>query len=190
MKKTLIAKLAGGVFAVGIVATALIGQPGRASADGPYIFLKPDLEVTNLTVQQMPGQNKLYVHFLLKNNGVFQVNQPKYSITVNGQLVDVVQTGVLQGGATIGETLMNVEIPGGGNKIVESGRPYTSSTVQRAEQHADGGIIFWPAVRTTGDERQAVQRPPGFPRDRVHTERTDAHHSQRAVPGPPASSLG
>lgn len=118
MKKTLIAKLAGGVFAVGIAATALIGQPGRASADVQAPFLKPDLEVTNLTVQKMPGSNSLYVHFLLKNNGVFQVSQPKYSITVNGQVVDVVQTAVLQGGATIGETVMNVAIPGGGNKAI------------------------------------------------------------------------
>jgi CARDB len=118
MKNTLIVKLTGGLFAVGIAASALFGGAGRASADVQAPFLRPDLEVTNLTVEKMPSSNTLYVHFLLKNNGVFQVSQPKYSITVNGQVVDVVQTGVLQGGATIGETVMNVAIPGGGNKAI------------------------------------------------------------------------
>jgi CARDB len=111
--KSLTFKLSGPLLAAGIAATSLFGQVGHASADYPPTFLKPDLEVTNLTVQKMPSSDKLYIHFLLKNNGVFQVSQPKYSITVNGQVVKVVQTGVLQGGATIGETVMNVEIPGG-----------------------------------------------------------------------------
>lgn len=67
--KTLVLKAAGGLFALGIVATAFVGSVPSARADGPYqqntpICLgKPDIKFERVQVEKVYGQMVAYIRF-------------------------------------------------------------------------------------------------------------------------------
>lgn len=123
--KSIVPKLAGGLFAVGIAATAIVGQAGQASADKiqcqppqcPVIDIRPDLTVQNLDVSK--GANgKLVVTFQEKNQGAGASGAARMKVYVNGAVAYQQLSPGMSAGQGINH-LLNLPLPALGKAQVE-----------------------------------------------------------------------
>lgn len=100
--KTVSLKLAGGLLALGIAATAMAGHAPAASADSleqaPFwIEVRPDLTVSELKVNKVV--NHLIIQVTIMNNSSNPANHPfRTDINVNGQVVKSFFESGLPGG--------------------------------------------------------------------------------------------
>ena len=122
--KTLMAKLAGGLLAVGIAATALMGGSSTAHAGLPDLqhispqlpqfqqLFAPDLIVQSVSATQVNGVVKLTV--VIKNQGLGSTDDDIWmKVYMDGQLdgAPYMHTKGLAAGST---KTLSKEIPGGG----------------------------------------------------------------------------
>jgi CARDB len=116
--KTLTLKAAGGLFAVGVVATAFLGSSPSARADGgsaptfsPICIGKPDIRFDRVRVEKVYDQMVAHIHF--SNQGCATKTSFPIAVVESGaSYTQVIKKNLMQPAMAKGESTVRVVVLG------------------------------------------------------------------------------